>query len=622
MKRSAIFCLGIILSGNSFAGCDWATTTPPDDATYKYLVAKSYSETSAADAANKAERDIDNQIGRLFGTALNVQSEFYSDTTTSAGTTRSYERSIGTISLKGLERQKSDVSKESGGWVGCVRYRYSQKEFKQEKQRLANLPKSALENIIFNESVGDTTCKGAPVEIITTPAKAFVTIDNGKYQGESPIKFGNVCNGKHTLEITKENYSNVNETLIVPTNNKISKTLKRETKNIKIRTSLGNSRIFINGVDYGKEPVNFNAQLGIEQKITAKNSEAIDITRTVSFSKYSESEYMFNMEKLPGKIDFSAFKVRNPDVKISVNGKTVTGNTTGELSVNNTQKLVFSKAGFFDIKKSFTINGGKTTYYPSQELEFSKEPRTKTEILVALGMNSDINFSAGIEAALKTRINKFIDFRGAAGLQFERLKVKSTSINYDYYKYEFNPNCSIGHNCENVTFNEYYTPDKNWNYTYYGYWVAPENPIISHQQQIIDWKYNEPFYANLGLVGLKKLYIYGAGAIGFLEGKTTPNKYIPLTDSSFNKTIFRYGAGIQWNITKKIGLRFQYMTTGNKISLPYKINYKTANIGAHYTDSYSDPDYVWLHKGVTKNAVYEENMKALESFSGALTISF
>ena len=138
MKRSAICYLGLILSGNAFAGCDWATTTPQDDTKYKYLVAKSYSETSAADAANKAERDIDNQISRLFGTALNVQSEFYSDTTTSAGTTRSYERSIGTISLKGLERQKSDVIARRGQDGGCLRreHRRSNRQKRNPKRRL------------------------------------------------------------------------------------------------------------------------------------------------------------------------------------------------------------------------------------------------------------------------------------------------------------------------------------------------------------------------------------------------------------------------------------------------------------------------------------------------------
>lgn len=530
MKRSAICYLGLILSGNAFAGCDWATTTPQDDTKYKYLVAKSYSETSAADAANKAERDIDNQIGRLFGTALNVQSEFYSDTTTSAGTTRSYERSIGTISLKGLERQKSDVSKESGGWVGCVQYRYSQKEFKQEQQRLAKMPQSAT-NIVFNESAGDITCKGAPVEIITTPSKAFVTIDNGKYQGESPIKFGNVCNGKHTLEITKENYSDVSETLIVPTNGKISKTLNRGTKSIKIRTSLGDSRIFINDIDYGKEPVNFNAPFGVDQKITAKNSEAVDITRTVSFSKYSEPEYMFNMEKLPGKIDFSAFKVRNPGVEISVNGKTITGNSTGELSPDKKQELVFSKAGFFDIEKSLRINGGETTYYPSQELSFSKYPSTTTNFLLGAGVsfgpkNAGFNLDAGITAKIKYL------YLGA-GAQLNYLSLQKAKMEFD----------------------------------------SIYNLHSSHHSAEINTEYYELLYSNLGINIGRQLSVFGIGTLGVLhiaaDGSKTTNGH---NVSDKNKTIFRYGIGMQYVIntikdTKASwGIRASYLTGTTHLS--------------------------------------------------------
>lgn len=547
MKRSAVFCLGMFLSGNAFAGCDWATTTPSDDAKYKYLVAKSYSETSAADAANKAERDIDNQISRLFGTALNVQSEFYSDTTTSAGTTRSYERSIGTISLKGLERQKSDVSKESGGWVGCVQYRYSQKEFKQEQQRLAKMSQSAT-NIVFNESAGDTTCKGAPVEIITTPSKAFVTIDNGKYQGESPIKFGNVCNGKHTLEITKENYSDVSETLIVPTNGKILKTLNRGTKSIKIRTSLGNSRIFINDVDYGKEPVRFNAPFGLEQKITAKNSEAIDITRTVSFSKYSESEYTFNMEKTPGKIDFSAFKVRNPDVKITVDGKAITGKTTGELSADDEHKIVFSKDGFFDIDKYLNINGGETTYYPSAELTFSKEPKKTLGLVIGAGLsggkeNFGFNFDLGGDL-------KYNWLYIGAGIQLNYLSLQTAKMNFDY--------------------------------------VYNSNTIHHSSDIVLD--YTEFLYSNIGINISNNWSVFGIGSIGSLQVNADGSKTsaaLNVKDSS--NTLGRYGFGLQYNTPLKDktiywGIRIQFLT-GKTDLAPSDV--KFVNQNKYYSDHFS-----------------------------------
>ena len=518
MKQIALFICGITLySMPAFANkCDWATNTPTDDKNYKYLVAKSYSDTSASDAATKAERDIDNQIGRLFGTALNVQSDFYADETTSAGTTRSYERTIGTISLKGLERQRNDVEKESGGWVGCVQYRYSQKEFEKEKERLAKTPESAVSNIVFNESVGDTTCKGAPVEIVTTPAKAFVTIDNGKYQGMSPIKFGNVCNGKHSIEITKENYEDASENLIVPTTGKINKTLKRGTKAIKIRTSLGNSRIFINDVDYGKEPVKFNAPLGIEQTITAKNTEAVNITRTLAFSKYSEPEYLFNMEKLPGKIDFSAFKKRNPDVQISVNGKPIKGDSTGELSSDDTHKIVFSKNGFFDIKKTISINGGETIYYPSKALEFSKEPSFTIGRVLGLGASYGSN-NVGANLSFERDLNDKW-FYGAIGLDVNILVLPDATMYFD--------------NEHPTPYMDYEENEKNYGFTYL-----------------------EFMHSNIGVNLNKNFSLFGIGALGFFEDE---------------KLIIRYGIGLQYkhkvDNESFIGVRLSYLTGATDLS--------------------------------------------------------
>ena len=367
-----VLCIGGISAANA-GDCDWATVTPPDDAKYKYFVAKSYSETSASDAANKAEQDIDAQIGRLFGTKLDVQSEFYSDEIGASGTTRSYERAIGMITLKGLERQRSDVEETTDGWTGCVQYRYLKSEINAEKQRLQSMSSDELQaSLRFTEVVGDTQCRGTPVEIVTVPAGAYVTIDNGRYQGSAPIKFGNVCNGKYTLEITKENYEPITEQLIVPTSGRITKTLKRGTKTITVRTSLGDSNIAVNGVDYGKEPIKFNAPLGIEQSITATNAEAAQVTQTRTFSYESDDEYTISMSKLPGRIDFSAFKVRNPGVEIKVDGNTLTGNVSKELSSTETHKVSFSKSGFYNITDNIEVTGGETIYYPSQTLQFSK----------------------------------------------------------------------------------------------------------------------------------------------------------------------------------------------------------------------------------------------------------
>lgn len=550
MKSFAVFCLGILTSyGAIAAGCDWATDTPPDDAKYKYFVAKSYSDTSASDAANKAERDIDSQLGRLFGVSLDVQSAFYADESTSAGTTRSYERSIGTLALKGLERQKSDVARESGGWVGCVQYRYSQKEFQREKERLSKLPVGAQSASPFTEVAGDTTCRGTPVEIRTVPEKAFVTLDNGKYQGFTPIKFGNVCTGKYILEITKDNYDPVQEQLVVPSNGTINKTLKRGTKRITVRTSLGNSSIAINGVDYGKEPVKFNAPLGIEQTITATNPEAVKITRSREFSKDSDSEYVISMEKLPGRLDFSAFKVRNPGVRITVDGKEINGNTTGELSPDSSHSLNFSKKGFYEINKSLNLVGGETTYYPSNELRFSKEPSATAGVYFGLGANfvdkkgSGGNADVGID--YKTKY-----LYGALAAQLNLIKIPKTRASADYY--------------------------------------ASEN----HKGKMVEevgLKYTEWLYSQIGTNITKRWTIFGMGSFGLLD--ITPKRAQGLPPLSEIKPIFRYGFGIMYsnyydeNIS--YGVRLSYLTG--------KTNFKASDI------KFSDNEWYISNKAFEKD---------------------
>lgn len=634
MKRFAVFCLGVLTSyGALAAGCDWATETPPDDAKYKYFVAKSYSDTSAADAANKAERDIDAQLGRIFGVSLDVQSAFYSDESSSAGTTRSYERSIGTIALKGLERQKSDAAKESGGWVGCVQYRYSQKEFQREKERLAKQPVTKTQSISpFTEVAGDTTCKGSTLEIRTSPEKAFVTLDNGKYQGVTPIKFGNVCNGKYSLEITKENYVPITQQVIVPTSGHINNTLKRDVKRITVRTSLGNSKISINGVDYGKEPVKFNAPLGIEQSISATNAEAVKITRTRAFSKDSDSEYVIPMEKLLGKIDFSAFKIRNPDVQITVNGQKINGDTSAELAPDIKHTVKLSKKDFVSITESVSVKGGKTTYYPSKPRTFGKDDSNWAQGrmgLVGLGFiggaysNDDIKLNAGFELGLRKRINNTFGVRGGMGVQWLDLNAGKSALNYDYYKYEFTPltnnaMCPAGKKCQYATFYQH-TSSGGYNDTFRGYFS--DRPIVAPKAQEFTWKYNEPLYANMGIIVLDKFYIYGIGALGILQGETDDNEYAPAVETTPKTTVFRFGAGIQWHISDGIGLRLQYLTSGKKLKAPYKFDTSSHYIGADSRE-HNNPDYVWLYRGEVKNISEKMSIDAIESVSLSLFIGF
>ena len=543
-------------------GCDWATETPADDGKYKYFVAKSYSESSASDAANKAEQDIDAQLGRLFGTKLDIQSEYYSDETGASGTMRSYERALGAITLKGLERQKSDVVKESKAWIGCVQYRYLKSEINKEKERLKKLSPSAMQkSLVFTEVAGDTECHGSPVEIVTVPSGAYVTIDNGRYHGSAPIKFGNVCHGKHTLEITHDNYEFVSEKLIVPVSGRIEKTLKRATKKITVKTSLGNSQIEINGVNKGKEPVTFSAPLGIEQSITAVNKEAEKVTKSRVFNKDSNSEYVVNLEKLPGQIDFTAFKVRNPGVDIFVDGKKVIGNSSLELSAEKQHNIKFTKKDFIDITKKQSVEGGKTLYYPSKELTFSKTPDVSGGILLGMGYswgdNKGYNFDLGFDLQSKYLF-------GGAGLQLNYLQ----------------------------------TPKLEMQYLHRYHHISDQYTSPYHKETIVTGtEYLEFLYGNLGLKLGKHLAIFGAVSVGTLKlSDEFLGHNISMSQTTPFSIRYGYGAQLMWPNQKNggFGIRATYLTG------PVNLNASDIDIeSGYYSGNIKDKQLITYPEKIT-----------------------
>ena len=533
MKGLLFLILGATITTNAVAGgCDWATETPADDGKYKYFVAKSYSEFSASDAANKAEQDIDAQLGRLFGTKLDIQSEYYSDETGASGTMRSYERALGAITLKGLERQKSDVVKESKVWVGCVQYRYLKSEINKEKERLKNLSPSAMQkSLVFTEVAGDTECYGSPVEIVTVPSGAYVTIDNGRYHGSAPIKFGNVCHGKHTLEITHDNYEFVSEKLIVPVSGRIEKTLKRATKKIIVKTSLGNSQIEINGVNKGKEPVAFNAPLGIEQSITAVNKEAEKVTRNRVFNKDSDSEYVINMEKLPGQIDFTAFKVRNPGVDIFIDGKKVVGNSSLDLSSEKRHNIKFTKKDFIDITKKQSVEGGKTLYYPSKELSFSKVPDIIGSFMSGVGYNFGESKGLNIDLDLYFKY-KYLYVGG--GIHYSKLSMPSAKMNFV-------------HNCG-------------------------EKVCSYDAKSKIALEYTNLLKLDVGFNLSNNILIFGTYMLGDVnilsDGSKTSVSKVNVRDNI--KSASRYGIGLSYDIGEfngnEYGIKISYLTGKNNLS--------------------------------------------------------
>lgn len=374
MKKLVLFCLFVLLSVNVSAKC--GDNSLPSDKNYKYFMGKGYSDKSAQDAMDKAEQDFNSQIARLFGVLIDTQNEYYSDENSISGTSRIKERSLGNTRIKGLDKfDEPQTTKENGSYIGYVCYKYPIKEYEIEKKRLENIKYNDKSNYVFNETNGDTNCIGSSISIITNPEKALVIIDDGKYQGETPIKFGNICNGKHKLLIVKENYKDINETLIIPSSKVIEKTLTKDSKTIEVSTSLGNSHIFINGIDRGIEPVKFNAIFGKNYEIEGRNEEAISVKRINVFYKNSPYLLKIPMEKKPASLDFSGLKRLNPDVKIFMDQKEIEGNIVNNLIPNKTYYLTFKKDKtreiiYENINDSITLKGGEVRYYPAKRLNF------------------------------------------------------------------------------------------------------------------------------------------------------------------------------------------------------------------------------------------------------------
>lgn len=373
MKRLLFVIFGITFTANVFgADCDWAKDTPKDDGKYKYFVARISSEESLSDAQFKAEQDINNQICRLFGAETITTNEYYSDEKVASGISRTNQRCVG-VTLEQFTKEKTDDDRIGDEYIACIKYKYAKSAYEKELKRIES-GKSA--KIVFNESVGSMDCRGAPVEIVTEPKGATLTISNanGEYSGNTPIKFANICNGSYDLYVSMPNYESKQQKLIVPTSNRISITLHRSSKNITVRTNIGNAKIYVNNKEIGKEPATFSAILGEEYSIEARHKETATSTVKRTFDKGSESSYTVTLSKNPASVDFTAFKKHNPGVRIRVDGVLLNSDTKS-LNPDESYSVRFSKDGFQDNRGTIPrLKGGETMRYPATELEWSTKP--------------------------------------------------------------------------------------------------------------------------------------------------------------------------------------------------------------------------------------------------------
>ena len=362
--------------------CDWVNDMPSDPSKYKYFTGIGFSKNGRDEAIKNAEDDVTKQVCDIIGSIKSREAESFETEHLSESTSSTAQRSscLG-VYTKNFERDKAPRAESTGDgeYIACVRYKYPIADLMAEQERLEKA--GILTSGVWTKQKhgGEKNCKNGsfPVKIITEPENAFATIDDkGELSGYTGLEFGSVCSGSRHLKITLDNYETVDEILNVNGGKEIYRQLKRKTKRVEITTNLKNSKIIIkNGANYtlpgtSVEPRVYDFLMGEKYFICAENDEAKSVCKEEYFTEYSSSNYPLILSKLPGTVDFYAFKQRNAGVTIKVDGKEVKGNKTWDLSVDTDHKVVFEKDGT-KIERKLTVFPNTETAYDSSELDFN-----------------------------------------------------------------------------------------------------------------------------------------------------------------------------------------------------------------------------------------------------------
>lgn len=214
--------LWLILNPEAFAEAPrWVTKSPAEDGVYKYYVGRG-TGISEAEAISLAVEDAKTQAIRdNFGITTRVQSQTYEALDDASAVKRVDEASF-TVLIKGFQ-QMDLFQSDRQYWV---LYGYSKREIKDEKKRIASLPKEKLpEYTVFKGKKH----KGG-VEIIVEPEDTAVFLDGVQY-GNGSVKIVNrLAVGSHSLKLSAPGYKDIEEELIIApeTTIKLKKTLMVE----------------------------------------------------------------------------------------------------------------------------------------------------------------------------------------------------------------------------------------------------------------------------------------------------------------------------------------------------------------------------------------------------------
>ncbi|MCR5194212.1 MAG: porin family protein [Alphaproteobacteria bacterium] len=374
--------------------CSWAYSSVTEDDKYKYFTAWGYSKDGYDAAQVKARSNINEQLCDYMGTYVSRDSKSYETERIEDSTSSTTQRiKCAGMIVKDFEEDNRGREVIDGESVICLRYKYLKTSLLEEKNRIeADGFNSADKK--FNAVAGDSNCEGQPLEFVTDPDRALVTVDNKKeYSGYTPFSIGKLCKGKHKILITRDDYKEVYKTIAVGVDAnplRVNEKLSHGSQKYKFTTNLGDSYITVYDLEKEKvvksgiEPLTCEVNFDWRYKIDIENEKMqggkLSFTEekfsAVRSSKIAPKKY--TVAKSRSKIDFWAFKQHNPDVSIFVDDKEVKEDTVGELTPDVSHIILFKNPDDVEIKFKKVLKPGESFDYPAKTLKF-KSKKSKTE---------------------------------------------------------------------------------------------------------------------------------------------------------------------------------------------------------------------------------------------------
>ena len=204
------------------------------------------------------------------------------------------------------------------------------------------------------------------LSIMTTPPKAEIYI-NGKRKGISPKIISDLQIGDYELKLSKEEYADYKETVLIKENKKT--TVNKELNNaieVRITSDPSDAEIIINGENKGKTPKNLSLPIG-GNSIKLIKKEYVDLQEKFRVSK-DKLEYNFTME--PEKLSIQINSIPR-GAKIYIDGE-YKGKTNKVISIlDGDYSLELKKRNYQIVEDKLSVYGNiKQQYILKQSQNF------------------------------------------------------------------------------------------------------------------------------------------------------------------------------------------------------------------------------------------------------------